>query len=153
MKFSCQEDIDAPLEAAFAAVADLDYIERQLLRRGIEIMRTDALVEPGPGMGWAGDLSWRGQIFPVTAQVADWAPPDMAQMSALSGSLSAELQARFTALSRGSTRTRIGLTITASGFRDRMLLQTLKLAKPRLDRQFSQIVSTYIRDAGRRAAA
>ncbi|MEM9974843.1 MAG: SRPBCC family protein [Pseudomonadota bacterium] len=153
MKFSCQQDIDAPLEAAFAAVADLDYLERQLLRRGIEVVRTDARELPGTGMGWAGDLFWRGQTFPVVAEVVEWAPSEMASLSAQSGGLRGGLQARFTPLSRGSTRVRIGMTITGAGFRDKMLLQTVKLAKARLDRQFSEIVAAYLNDAWRRAAA
>ena len=153
MKLSTRDDIDAPLDEAFAAVSDFDYLERQILRRGVQIVRTDTLAEHGAGMAWRGDVTWGSQVYDVRARLADWTPPNKVLLTAESGGLSCELELNLSALARHSTRLRAAMTVRAHAFRERMLLHSLQLAKTRLARQFEEIVSGYAHDAGRRAAA
>ena len=75
MRLSTRQDIDAPLDEAFAAISDFDYLERQILRRGIQIVRTDDLSTPGPGMAWRGDMTLRGQVYDVRCRLAEWTAP------------------------------------------------------------------------------
>lgn len=153
MRLSTREDIGAPLDEAFAAVSDFDYLERQILRRGFQIVRTDALDVPDVGMAWRADVTMRAQLYDVRCQLADWTPPEMARLTAESGALSCELEVNLSALSLNTTRLRAAMTLRAHAFRERMLLQSLQLAKSRLSRQFEEIVRGYAHDAGRRAAA
>lgn len=151
MRFSTREDIDAPIDAAFAATADLDYLERQVLRRGIELVRTDALEAPAPGMGWRAELPIRSELREVRCALEAWSPPQSLLFRAFSGGLESELLAEFTALSRRTTRIRVVMELRASGFRDRMLLNALRLSRARLAERFSGIVAGMARDAERRA--
>lgn len=153
MKLSTREDIDAPLDEVFAAISDFDYLERQILRRGIQIVRTDALPEPGAGMGWRAELGWRSQMHDVACDLVEFTPPSEVLMAAVSGGLQCNLQAQTTALSRSTTRLRVAMTLRATSFRDRMFVQSLQIAKSRLSRQFSGIVSNYAQDAARRVRA
>lgn len=153
MRLSTRQDIDAPLDEAFAAISDFDYLERQILRRGIQIVRTDDLSEPGPGMAWRGDMTLRGQVYDVRCRLAEWTAPSIVRMEADSGALSCELEVNLSALSLNTTRLRAALTLRGHAFRERMLVQSLQLAKSRLARQFEEIVQGYAVDAGRRAAA
>ena len=52
MKFSTKEDIEAPIEDAFALFVDFDQFERSALRRGGQVRRTDSLKSKGVGMSW-----------------------------------------------------------------------------------------------------
>ena len=153
MKLSTREDIDAPLEEAFVAVSDFDYLERQILRRGIQVVRTDTLEAPDVGMAWRADVTMRSQVYDVRCKLADWTPPGMAMLTAESGALSCELEVNLSALSLNTTRLRAALTVRAHAFRERMLLQSLQLAKARISRQFEEFVRGYAHAAGRRAAA
>lgn len=153
MKLSTRDDIDAPLDEAFAAVSDFDYLERQILRRGVQIVRTDTLTKPGVGMTWRGDVSWGTHTYDVQCRLADWAPPNLVLLTAHSGGLSCELELNLSSLARQSTRLRAAMVVRANSFRERMLLHSLQLAKARLARQFEEIVRGYADDAGRRAAA
>jgi hypothetical protein len=153
MKFTTREDIDLPIGEAFAAVADFDYLERQILRRGIEIVRTDTLEHPDIGMAWRAGLSWRAQEHDIRCRLVGWTPPEEVQLEAISGGLTCGLTAKLTALSRNSTRLWVATTLRASTFRDRLLLQSLHLGKAKLSRKFETVVSGYAQDAARRAAA
>ncbi|NNF71788.1 MAG: hypothetical protein HKN02_06305 [Rhodobacteraceae bacterium] len=153
MKFSSREDMDAPLEAAFSAVADFDYLEGQILRRGIQIVRVDTQPEPGPGMSWQAEMGWRSQQHDITCDLVGWAPPSDVTMTAVSGGLNCEILAQMTALSRSTTRLRVAMTLRANTFRDRLLVQSLQIAKARLARQFGDMVHAYAQDAARRANA
>lgn len=150
MRLSGREDIGLAIGDAFAAMTDFGFLERQLLRRGIDVVRTDP--RDGIGAAWAVQAAWNGRAYPVAVALADWAPPGAAVLQARSNGLSGEIRAELAALARRQTRIRVTLTVTGSGFRDRMLLNSLALAKTRLSRQFSEAVSAFARSVETRAA-
>ena len=54
MKFSTREDIEAPIEHVWAQISNFDAFERQALRRGAEIARSDS--QGAPGLTWRAPL-------------------------------------------------------------------------------------------------
>ena len=52
MKFSTNEDVEAPIDAVFEMLCDFESFERAAMRRGAEVQRVDQLVAPGVGMIW-----------------------------------------------------------------------------------------------------
>lgn len=152
MRLTGREDIGLGIEDTFAIVTDTAFLERQLLRRGIEIVRTDSLAETGPGATWEASAVWNGRTFPISIEVTGWSPPGMALLVGRSGGLSGEISAELTALSRTQTRLRVSLTVRGSSFRDRMLLNSAALAKARLTQKFGTVVTAFARTAEARAA-
>ncbi|HCI07161.1 MAG TPA: hypothetical protein DE314_07355, partial [Sulfitobacter sp.] len=62
MKFSTREDVEVPIDQAFALICDFDAYERSAMRRGAEVRRVDDLSKPGVGMKWAASFKMRGKI-------------------------------------------------------------------------------------------
>lgn len=61
MKFSTREDVEVPIDQAFALICDFDAYERSAMRRGAEVRRVDDLSKPGVGMKWAASFKMRGK--------------------------------------------------------------------------------------------
>lgn len=152
MKLSGQEDIGLGIEEAFRCATDLDFLERQVLRRGIDIVRTDRLEMPGVGATWTAKPDWNGRTYPMILEISDWQSPERAGLVANAKGLEGDLTAEFLALSPQVTRLRLVLTIRAKTFRDRMLLKSVELAKSRLSEKFSNFVQDFARNTENRAA-
>jgi hypothetical protein len=151
MRLSGREDMALGISDAFRLLSDFDFLERQILRRGIEIVRTDRLADPGPGVTWTAKPSWKGRDYPMVLEISEWSPPTGAVLTSASGGLVGELNAELVALSRNSTRLRMFLTVKGQTFRDRMFLQSAKLAKSGLETRFSGFVSALAKSAEARA--
>ena len=153
MKLLTREDIDLPIDAAFRAIADLDYLERQLLRAGVRVDRKDGAESGASERSWhvKGDLA--GTAREADVAVSGWTAPSLAELKAGSGGMEAVLRGEFMPLSKNSTRLRVVLTVKASGFRDRMALQALVVGKSRLSEKFSKTVAAFVRDAEGRAVS
>ncbi|MEL7104327.1 MAG: SRPBCC family protein [Pseudomonadota bacterium] len=146
MKFSAREDVAAPIEAVFAALTDFARLERQALRRGIEVERLDQLTAPGVGMMWriAFDLRGRRRVADteLTVYIADQQLGFAATVSGLDCTGSVDL----TSLSKTKTRMVVALNLTPQTIRARMLLQGLKLAKSGLSDRFKARIKRLARD-------
>ena len=59
MELTAHEDIEAPQDRVFAMMADFDTIERQAMRRGLDVTRTGD--GPGAGMAWDVAFQFRGK--------------------------------------------------------------------------------------------
>lgn len=152
MRLTGKEDIGLPQDEAFAAVTDVAFIERQLLRRGIDILRVDEAAELGPGARWTAEAEWNGRHLPLAFEVSEWLPPDRVVLLARSNGLSGDLRIELAALSRQDTRVRAILSLQADGFRDRLFLNSLMLARSRISRKFSDLVTHFVRGVETRAA-
>ena len=152
MRLSGREDIDLGIDEAFAAATDVAFLERQLLRRGIDVVRVDGLEAAGLGAAWRAEAGWGGRRYPLAIEAVEWSAPGAVALLARSGGLSGNLRAELTALSRGQTRIRVTLDVKGAGFRDRMLLNSVALAKSRLSQKFAGVVSSFARDLETRAA-
>lgn len=152
MKLSGREDIALGLDEAFRVVTDIPFLERQVLRRGIDIVRTDALAEVGPGATWRTAPEWKGRSYPMLLEITSWTPPESAALTAVSKGLTGDLTAEFTALSQQRTRVRLNLIVRGSSFWDRMFLQSVSLTKGRLSERFANVVSDFLEGAELRDA-
>lgn len=152
MMLSGQEDIGLGIEDAFRCVTDLDFLERQVLRRGIDIVRTDQLETPGTGVTWSAKPDWNGRTYPMILEISEWHAPECACLIADGKGFEGDMKAELVALSPSVTRLRLGLTVRAKTFRERMLLQSVGLAKARLSEKFSGFVKDFARNVELRAA-
>lgn len=143
MKFSTRQDIEAPIDYVFACASDFGGIEKQALRRGIAIERTDELTEDGIGMCWKAAFSYRGKPRNVEAELTHFDAPNNIVIQSISGGLNGDFDVEFLPLSRNRTRMRIGLQMLPKSLTARLLIQSLKFAKSSLDTRFSKRVESF----------
>ncbi len=144
MRFSTHADIEIPIEQAFARLADFDAVERMALRRGTDITRLDSAGPVAAGTTWDTRLVLRGRKRRVMARLAEFVPPGLMQFEASSDSFEADFRVELTALSRARTRVGVTLDLRARTLPARLMMQSARLAKNRLNRRFKKRVSAYL---------
>ncbi|MEL6451696.1 MAG: SRPBCC family protein [Pseudomonadota bacterium] len=143
MKFSAREDIAAPIDQVFVALCDFEGFERQAMRRGAQVQRVDAMVNPGVGMKWQANFQLRGRARDVTIELVRFDTPNELVFDAKSSGIDAVMQIELLALSRNRTRMAIGFEMTPLNLSARLLIQSLKLAKNNLTKRFKLRVADY----------
>ncbi len=136
MKFTGKTDVKADLDAAFGAFADFDAFERQALRSGAKISRTDDLTEPGPGMMWDVALEFRGKTRKIGVELVDYDPGNCLDFEASADGFDATIEVDLESLPDQKTRATISFDVRARTLAARLALQTARLTKGSLNKRF-----------------
>ena len=146
MRFTTKQDIEAPVAFVFKTLADFDVWERAAMRRGAEIERTDTLTQAGAGMSWTSRFSYRGRARAVDLRLVTFDAP--AQLAFAGQSAAVEGTAAVDMMEMSSRRTRIHVVaeVTPRTLAARLFLQSLRLARARVDRKFEQRVAQLAAD-------
>ena len=143
MKFTTREDVSAPIEQVFEALCDFEGFERQAMRRGIAVQRTDQMKTPGVGLSWQVAFEMRGRKRDVALEMVRFEAPNEMAFSGKSSGIDAEFVIELMALSRSRTRMVVNLEISPLNLSARLLVQSLKLAKSNLTKRFKLRVADY----------
>lgn len=143
MKFSAKEDISAPIEQVFDAIADFDSVERAVLRRGIDVTRLDDLNSPGVGMSWDASFDFKGKPRQVSATISQFKRPEVIVMSTDSGGLQGVATVELVSLNPRTTRMAVAVELSPTNLTSRLFLQSLRLAKANLTKRFKKGVHRY----------
>lgn len=146
MKFSTREDIDAPIDQVFEELCAFDIFERQAIKRGADVTRTDTLTQPGLGMTWKASFPVRGKRRDFDLELSRFVEPSEMGVTAVSAGLNADFAIELISLSRTRTRITMGLDMRPKNLSARLLLQSLKLAKGTLTKRFKLRVAEYARN-------
>ncbi|SEN64972.1 Polyketide cyclase / dehydrase and lipid transport [Gemmobacter aquatilis] len=136
MKLSTREDIEAPLATVFQAFADTDAWERAVLRRGAEVTRVDRLSTPGPGMAWVVGFDYRGKPRRVTVKLSQIEAPNILAFTYSTSAFEGSFSLDFVELSARRTRVSFATEVKPRTLASRLLLQSMKLAKGKVERKF-----------------
>ena len=141
MRFATKQDIEAPIADVFNILSDFEGWERAAMRRGAEVARTDKLRTVGPGMLWATRILYRHKPRDIEIELTGIDPLTQLQFSAVSQAIEAVLVLDLMAF--GSKRTRLHVTadVTPRSLTARLFLQSLRLARARVDRKFDQRIA------------
>lgn len=153
MKFSTRTDITAPVDFVFAQLSDFSAFERAALRRGAEVTRLDALGQPGAGMSWDIAFRMRGRRRQMIADVRHYEVPARLDYFAVSPSFEMLLTLNLGQISPGRCRLVIGLEVKPRSLPARLMVQSAKLGRKRLDRRFEDRVAKFAREIEDRARA
>jgi hypothetical protein len=136
MKFSAKTDIEAPIAFVYAALANFDAWERNAMRRGVDIVRTDKLSRAGLGSSWHVIFQFRGRKRELDLKVMDLSGPNRMEVAANSPVIDASLV--FDLLEMSSKRTRLHITanVTPLTLTSKLFIQSLRLARARVERRF-----------------
>lgn len=143
MKFSTNEDIEAPIDAVFEMLCDFEAFERSAMRRGAEVQRIDQHSAPCVGMMWQAAFTLRGKQRQMEVEMVTFDRPQEIVLESTSPGMLATTSFELIALSRSSTRVKVEIEIKPLNLSSRLLVQSLKLAKNSLTKKFKLRVAEY----------
>jgi len=143
MKFSTNEDIEAPIDEVFEMFCDFESFERSAMRRGADVQRTDRMTVPGVGMTWRAAFELRGKPRKIDLEMVTFDRPHEIVLESTSPGMVSRTSFELIALSRNSTRIRVELEVKPLNLSARLLVQSLKLAKNSLTKKFKLRVAEH----------
>jgi carbon monoxide dehydrogenase subunit G len=146
MKFSSNEDIEAPIGEVFVVLADFESFERSAIRRGIEVQRVgEHPAAPTVGMAWDVAFSVRGKRRETTITLTGCETPLTMTFQASGSGLDGVMEIELLALSPRRTRLSVSLELAPQTMSARLFVQSLKLAKSNLNKRFRLKVADFAR--------
>lgn len=152
MKFSTNEDVDAPIDVVFEMLSDFESFERAAMRRGAEVQRVDSLRVPGVGMIWQAAFQLRGRKRELELEMVTYERPSEIVLESTSPGMIGEMRFDLMALSRSRTRVKVELEVKPLNLSARLLVQSLKLAKKNLTRKYRLRVAEFAKGMEERYA-
>ena len=143
MKFTSKEDIDCPIDHVFAMVSDFVVLERQALRRGAQVHKTDKSGAPGLGSSWEIDFPFRQKSRHLTAVISKWEPPLGYVVTSKTAGLDGQMAIELVALSRGRTRLSVAIELQPRTLAARIMVQSLRLGRGTMQRKFDLRMSDF----------
>lgn len=153
MKLKAREDIEAPLDKVFRALSDLETVERQALRRGVDVQRVKGGAAATEGMEWRVGFTYRGKKREADITLTEYTPPERMVFSSISGGLKVVMVMDVVALARARTRVSVEVEMAPTTLSARLLVQSLKLAKGGLDKRFQGRMHDLAQELERRLQA
>jgi hypothetical protein len=138
MNLSAKQDIDAPANYVCAQIADFESWERAAMRRGVDIERADTLQAPGPGMSWIAKFRYRGRDRTVGLKVERVDLEGQFGFSFSSPQSDGVLGLELVSMAANRTRALIKIEVRPKTFTAKLFLQSLRLAKSRVDKTVAQ---------------
>jgi hypothetical protein len=153
MKLSTRDDIEAPLDFVFAELSDFEGWETAALRRGADVVRADARRGSGVGMGWKVQFVYRGKPRAMTIHLTDLAAPTRLAFQGEATTVEGGMTIELVELSARRTRVVVGTEVKPRTLAARLVLQSLKLAKGKVQKKFDTRVAQLCRDIENRYRA
>jgi len=150
MKFVSKEDIEAPIAEVFAVLSEFESFERSAIRRGIEVNRMGDVAAPASGLAWDVQFSFRGKSRDIHLVLAEFEPVTGLSLSADGGGIEGDMKVELMALSPRRTRLVVSLELTPKTLSGRLLVQSLKLAKSKLNKRFKIRVADFAKSTEER---
>lgn len=143
MKFSSRTDISAPAEAVFDHVADFAPFAGEARRRGVTFRRTDGLGKPGVGMTWQVDFRFRGRMRQLALQARRFERPGQIEYLGESSGFEMVSTLQIVALAPCLTRLHVGLDLRPRTLGARIVLQSARLGRARLQQRFDERMALF----------
>ena len=145
MRLTAQTDIRAPLDRVWAALTDVDAVERAGLKRGVDVTRVDEGGPVAPGAEWRIAFDFRGRRRTAAARLLRLDPDEVIQAGVRGEGLESLAEAELIPLSPTTTRMHARVEFAAISFQGRLLLQTMKLARGGLQRRLDDRLDRFSR--------
>jgi hypothetical protein len=145
MKLSTRTDVTASAEDTFAAFADFPRYVQLAEKRGAKVETRDAAV-----FAWRARFDWNGKDRELEGIVTRYDPPHGFAAEMTAGGLEGVVEVEVTPIDEGRSRVRVATEWRPRTISGRILLQSLKLVKGRLDERFADRVAEVGARAGTR---
>ncbi len=146
MQVTGTEDVAAPIKHVFAELTAFDALERQAMRRGIDVRRQFRTAEPTIGDGWDATFRFRGKErnAKITLDACD--APNEVCFTGVSGGLETNTQVELVPLSPNRTRVNLVVKMNPKTLSARLLVQSFKLARSSINKRFKKRMTQFARD-------
>lgn len=146
MQLTAVEDIAAPMDHVFSELSHFDAIERQALRRGMDVRRTYRAAMPEIGEGWTVKFRFRGKDREAKILLEAFDPPQFLAFTGASGGLDTVTQIELVPLSPKRTRVNVLFKMSPNTLSARLLVQSFKLARSNINKRFKSRMASYARE-------
>ena len=151
MKLATKKDIEAPIAKVWASLADHEAWERAAMRRGVDVARTDTLRSHGAGMSWHARFDYRGKSRKADLTLTEMSEPGLLGFSLVSDAIEIVSRVELIEMSAKRTRIMVNSEIKPRSLGARLFLQSLRLARAKVDRKFDAKVGQLAVDLENRA--
>jgi carbon monoxide dehydrogenase subunit G len=138
MKLNAKEDVEAPIDFVRSFLTDFDTWERAAMRRGAQVERLDNLRAPGPGMAWRAAFDYRAKRRVIDIKVLSLDAETGLAFEGTAKPAEGTLLLELTEMGARRTRLNVVMEVKPRTLAARLVLQSLKLAKAKVLRRFSQ---------------
>lgn len=114
------------------------------MRRGAEVARLDPSETPTVGATWDIRFVLRGRKRRLMTRLAEYDAPDLLRFEARSDAFEGGLKVELLALSRRRTRIGVTLDLKPRTIPARLLIQSARLTRNRLDRRYKKRVAAFM---------
>jgi len=152
MKFSNRVDVALPADKLFEQITDIPVIERAALRKGVKLRRLDSLAEKAAGMSWDVGFRLRGKDRQMIVDVTRFDRPTRVEYKGVSTSFDVTLILDLTEFSQSRTRLSTELELKPRTLGARLLLQSARLGRGKLDQRYDARIKGFLRDLEQRGA-
>lgn len=140
MKFSTHEDVSLSASDLFAAISDFSRFELVLRSRGVEVNRTG---EAG-AQAWHVRFDWRGAERNIDLMLVSVTPTERVELAGRSDMFELNIVMAVAELAPGRSRFSFDVQARPRGMSARLLMQTAKLNRAKIDRKFAKRVGEYL---------
>ncbi|MBT8413194.1 MAG: SRPBCC family protein [Boseongicola sp.] len=151
MKLASQRIVEAPIADVYAAVMDFQVFEEMLSARGAQIERRGPLLPPEPGAQWVARFKWHDRAYDVQAELVSVDPGSGYAIDSHGNGITCMAVVDLQQASVTETKLFISFDFGATSFSSKLLLQTLRLTGPSLNRRLDKRVETFAAKLARRA--
>lgn len=136
MKFATRVDVEAPADEVFARLADFPGYVRKAEARGARVRVTAA-----PTFGWVAAFDWNGASRELKGEVVRFDPPRSFAAAMTAGGVEGTIEVEVLSLGPMRSQVHVAMEWRAVTIPGRLLLQSLKLVKGKLDDRFDARVA------------
>lgn len=152
MQVTAVEDVAAPIQQVFSELTNFESLERQALRRGMDVKRSFRSAVPEKGEGWTVRFRFRGKEREAKIALEAFDAPQYLEFSGVSGGLETLSQIELVPLSPNRTRVNVVFKMAAKTLSARLLVQSFKLARSNINKRFKARMAGFAREIEEKVA-
>lgn len=153
MEFTAREDIEAPIDFVFEVATDFATFERSIMRRGGDVQRLQGNDEAAVGTKWHVKFRLRGKDREVDAEIVEVDAPSDMTIEVTSPNFDGTFVMELVALSRARTRLHVKASANAKTIPAKLLFQSVRLARAKVESRFKRLVAGFAEDCETRYSA
>lgn len=146
MQLNATEILTGHIEEVFDELADFARAERAAMDRGISVERLDALGAPDAGVKWKIGFFARGRDREAEMEVTKFTRPTLIRYEGQVGGLVFETNVACRVADSNATEVTVSTKLRAKSMSARVLLQSLKIARRRVQKRFRKSIRTLLRE-------